>query len=171
MYYKIENKECEVYKKLHAMRTEELSIHIQNRNAIHERVGLKFEKFLGYGGQQNLDRCTTYQGFRFIEPDKVDPKVWIPSKKHDGIYVPNKRTNAGRDMANFLSTGLKHSWYKRPLEILEIEEGERFTFPYVEICGDIILLFLDDDQNPKDDNVIEITRTEFEKLSAINRKS
>ena len=34
MYYKIENKECEVYKKLHELRTKELLISEENKQAI-----------------------------------------------------------------------------------------------------------------------------------------
>ena len=37
MYYKIENKECEVYKKLHQMRTEEIQIGKENEKAIEEK--------------------------------------------------------------------------------------------------------------------------------------
>lgn len=72
MYYKIENKECEVYKKLHQMRTEEIQIGKENEKAIEEKTGLKFESYLGRSGQQNFSRTTEYFGFKFAEPQKVD---------------------------------------------------------------------------------------------------
>lgn len=166
MYYKIENKECEVYKKLHQMRTEEIQIGKDNEKAIEEKTGLKFETFLGHSGQQNFRRTTQYIGFKFTEPERVDLKIWQRDKEHPEIFVPNKRTKLGREMAEFLANGLKGSIYSKPIKILGLPEQRRFTFPYVEIFGDLILIYLGNNGEPKDENVIEITKREFEKLSA-----
>ena len=62
MYYKIENKECEVYKKLHEMRTKEHQMAKDNIEAINQRVGLEWETYLGYSEQQQFGRVTTYEG-------------------------------------------------------------------------------------------------------------
>jgi hypothetical protein len=165
MYYKIENKECEIYKKLHLMRTEEIQIGKENEKTLDEKIGLKFETYLGHHGQQNFRRTTQYIGFEFTEPEKVDMKLWQKHKEHSGIFIPNKRTKAGRDMAEFLANGLKSSHYKKPIQILGLPEQRRFTIPFVEIVGDLILIYLDNNSEPKDENIIEITKREFEQLS------
>jgi hypothetical protein len=96
----------------------------------------------------------------------VDLKIWQRDKEHSEIYVPNKRTKLGREMAEFLANGLKGSIYSKPIKILGLPEQRRFTFPYVEIVGDLILIYLGNNGEPKDENVIEITKREFERLSA-----
>lgn len=164
MYYKIENKNCEVYRKLHEMRTKELKISEENKKAIKEKTGLTFDCFLGSSGQQNFRRVTQYIGFLFKEPEKVDLKIWKKNKDYPEFFEPNRRTKLGREMEEFLRNGLKGSRYDKPLDILGLEPHGRFTFPYVEIVGDIILIYLDNNMNPKDENVIEITRTEFDSL-------
>ena len=163
MYYKIENKESDVYVKLHDMRTKELQIEKDNEKAIEEKTCLKWNAFLGYSGQQNFRRTTQFSGFKFTEPEKVDSKIW--SKNEDGVFIPNKRTKAGREMAEFLMNGLKGNRYDKPFEILKITKQRRFTFPYVEIGkDDIIVMFFDDKHIPTDENVIEITRKEFDTI-------
>lgn len=165
MYYKIENKDCKVYKELYEMRTKELEISEENKKAIEEKTVLTFESFLGKSGQQNFRRVTQYSGFLFNEPEKVDLKIWKKHKDYPDCFEPNKRTKIGREMAEFLSNGLKGSRFNKPLDILGLKANGRFTFPYVEIFGDIILIYLDDNMNPTDENVIEITKREFEQLS------
>lgn len=163
MYYKIENKECEVYLKLHDMRTKELQIEKDNEKAIEDKTGLKWEEYFGNSGQQNWNRVTQYKGFIFSEPEKVDLKIW--NKNNEGVFVPNKRTKLGREMSEFLMNGLKGNRYDKPFEILKIQKQRRFTFPFIEIGNnDIIVLFFDDNHLPKDENVIEITRKEFDAI-------
>lgn len=164
MYYKIENKNCEVYRKLFAMRTHELKVCEENEKTIEKVTGLTWKSFLGYDGQQNFRRTTQYSAFNFIEKEKIDPKVWI--LKDDGMYHPNKRTKKGREMAEFLMNGLKAgNRYDKPFEILGIEPKRRFVFPFVEIAkDDIIVCYFDDNHEPNNDNVIEITKSEFNSL-------
>jgi len=161
MYYKIVNKESEAYKRLHEMRTKELQIEKDNASAIEEKTGLKFKTFLGHNSQQNFYRVPQYSGFKFTEPEKVDTKVWKQDSEHKDIFVPDRKTKIGREMSEFLSNGLKGSNYGNVFEILSINRPIRFTFPFVEIYGDIIGLFLGDEQQPSDENIIEITSKEF----------
>lgn len=172
MYYKIENKDCEVFKKLHELRTEELRIEKDNEKAIKERTGLDFITFLGQKGQQNFWRITRYTGFKFTEPDKVDMKIWARNKQHPEIFVPNLRTKAGREMKYFLNNDLESSDYTEVFEILQLPEVREFTFPFVEIAGELIIIFLGDNQESKNKNVIEITKREFQQIreAAINYK-
>jgi hypothetical protein len=164
MYYKIENKECEVYKKLFALRILELQITEDNIAAIEEKTGLKWESFVGQSGQQNLRRTNQYYGFKFTEPEKVDLKIWQPYKENKEFFVPNKRTKLGREMAEFLLNELKGSRYSAVWDILNLKHIGRFTFPFVEICGDLIIVYLDQKQVPKDENLIEITSVEADKI-------
>lgn len=162
MYYKIENKESEVYKKLYAMRIEEYEFEEQNKEAIKEKTGLEWGSYLGHQGQQNFDRVTSYSGFAFKDASKVDLKVWKQHDKHKEIFVPNRRTKAGREMSNFLTNGLKRHWYMNVFDNLGIEHpAGRFKFPFVEVVEDVIIMYMDDyiDQMPKD--VVEITKSEF----------
>lgn len=76
MYYKIENKESEVYKKLYELRKKEIQFEKDNVKAIEEKTGLTWESFLGYAGQQNFNRVTQFTGFNFKEIDKIDSKIW-----------------------------------------------------------------------------------------------
>lgn len=105
-----------------------------------------------------------YSGFKFTNPDKVDSKIWKRNKEHIDIFVPNKSTKAGREMAEFLLNGLKGSRFDSVFEILGLPVYGKFTYPYVEIEGELILLFLGDNQEPKDKNLIEITKREFNEL-------
>lgn len=164
MYYKIENTECEVYQKLHEMRTKELKMKEDNKAAIEEKTGSGFDSFLGHHGQSGFSRVSTYEGFKFLNPENIDLKAWKISKEHPEVHVPNRRTKAGKEMYEFLSNELQKSWFQVPLDILGLEVYHRFQLPFVEITGDVIILFLDHNLHPEDPNVIEITRTEFEKL-------
>jgi len=166
MYYKIENKESEVYRLLYQMRIEEKQMDKDNYKEIKKQTGLDFDLFLGHSGQQNFRRTRLYQGFQFNEPEKVDLKVWKESNDHPGIFIPNKRTKAGRQMSEFLANGLKGGRYDKPFEILGLPHISKFSFPFVEISGDLILVWLGDNQEPKEPNLIEITKTEFDRLLA-----
>jgi hypothetical protein len=167
MYYKITNKECEVYQKLHAMRTEERGMQAYNERAIKDKIGLDFESFFGVFGQQTVGRVTQYSGFKFTEPKKVDLKIWQRHNDNPEVFIPNRKTKLGRDMAEFLANGLKSSFFYKPLDILGFEYPHRFTFPFVDVVGEVIVLYLDDQMEPADTNVIEITKREFNQLRAI----
>lgn len=147
------------------MRTEELKMSEENKKSIEEKTGLTFDCFVGYNGQQNFSRVTQYTAFKFNDADNVDLKIWKRHKQHNDCFEPNRKTKLGREMAEFLFNGLKGSRFDKPLNILGLETNGRFTFPYVEIFGEKILIYLDDNMEPKDENVIEITKKEFNDLS------
>lgn len=160
MYYKIENKDSEVYRKLHEMRSHEIETNKRNLQAVKDRVGLDFYEFIGLVGQQNYWRTTQYEGFKFKEPEKVDPKVWVLDKDFPDYFVPNKRTKAGREMDKFLNS-MSSSHYRTPLNILGLPSLSKFKFPFIEIVGDLIVMHLDDQYTLDDPNIIEITSKEF----------
>src|ERR1700733_14769033 len=165
MYYKIENKKCDVYKELHAMREKELQIEKDNVAAIERISGLTFKTFVGHRGQQNFRRVTEYISFEFIETDKIDLSVWQLDKEFPTTYIPNRKTKAGKAMTKALNDGLRGSSYDFVIGILKLnDELRRFTFPYVEIVGDVIVIFLGNGHEPKDKNCIEITKKEFDEI-------
>ena len=163
MYYKIENKECEVYKQLHELRKKEIQISKDNETAIEEKTGLTWESFLGTNSQQNFRRVPQYSGFEFNEAEKVDLKIWKEHSEHKGYFIPNRRTKIGREMSEFLRNGLKGSRYDKPFEILGIEHARSFVFPFVEIGNDdIIVLYLHEEYQLDNEDIIEITKKEFD---------
>lgn len=163
MFYKIENKESEVYKRLHEMRTEELLIEQRNKTAVQEKIGLDYKMFYGNRGQLNADRVTQYHGFRFSNPEQVDSKIWKHDKQLD-CYFPNKKTKAGREMYDFLNEGLEKSSFWEPMQILNVKIiAMAISYPFVEIYGDVILIALKYPCEAKPD-IIEITLREFEHI-------
>lgn len=168
MYYKITNKDSELYKELHELRTKELELEESNKEAVHIVVGDDWECFLGHCGQQNYWRVTQYTGFAFKHPDRLPPKTWMQHKEHSDIYVPDTRTKNGKVIKKFLNE-LPCSSIRDVFKILGCELGGRFTFPFVEIGKDgVIAVYMSDrfDSNlRKINDLIEITSREFEQLT------
>lgn len=169
MYYKIENKDCEVYKKLHALRSEETQMEEDNLKAVHEKVGLEWNLYLGRKGQQNFKRVTDYSGFAFFEPEKVDLKIWKKDVNNPGFFIPNVRTKGGREMNLFLH-GLKGHWFGVVYDALGLENPVgKFSFPFIhictDVCGETIIMYFGDEVVIEDENIIEITSKEFEMLA------
>ena len=69
-------------------------------------------------------------------------------------------------MSELLANGLKGSNYSTPLDILGVtERGGKFIFPFVEVAKNgTIVIFLDNQHKPVDENVVEITSVEFYKI-------
>jgi hypothetical protein len=166
MYYKITNTESEVYKKLHQMRSKEIEMAKENRTLLEEKIGLEWNGFFGHAGQQNLSRVPEYSGFNFTEPDKVDSKIWKRHNAYNLIFVPNTRYKAGREMSDFIRKELKRGWVYDVYDNIGLEHPcGTFTFPFVEICGDVIVLYIETKQKRiEDENIIEITSKEFESI-------
>lgn len=108
MFYKITNKESELYKKLHELRTNERKIDKENNAAVKQLVGDDWDHFSGWEGQQNFHRVTMYSGFAFKHPENLQPKTWKKHKEYEDIYVPDRRTKNGRAIAEALDD-LPHS--------------------------------------------------------------
>ena len=67
-------------------------------------------------------------------------------------------------MQEFLNNGLEGSRYDIINDILGLEHLRRFTFPFVEIVGEKIILYVDDQYDLNDKDIIEITKREFNEL-------
>lgn len=164
MYYKIENKKSSVYRKLKAMRENELAIESRNQSTIAKKIRLKYNDFLGHIGQLNARRVTQYVGFKFTEPEKVNFHVWSRHRVIEGVFVPFKKTKQGQEMLNFLSNELESSFFDYPLRILKIDFNGKFQLPFVEIANELILIHLDNSHIPKSKHVIKISKKKFERL-------
>lgn len=167
MYYKIVDKNSKLYKDLYNLRKEELEIERKNKEAIKKVIGSDWDDFLGKGGQQNYWRVTTYSGFAFKNPKNLPEKTWKQHKEYPSIYVPNTRTKNGKKMESFLKE-LQHSSITKVFSILGCELCGQFTFPFVEIGKDDVIVFYMterfNDTLRKNKDVIEITSKEFDEI-------
>lgn len=98
-YYKVEQQECELFKKASEFLAMEEELRTTQKKAIEERV----PKFTTYRGSRGFNRIIQYKGFVFEDVENIDPKVWV-TKLTDGklCSTPNKRTKAGKEMDKFL---------------------------------------------------------------------
>lgn len=162
MYYKIENADSEIFKKLYALRLKEHEINKENRELIIKEYGSDFSSYL-YNGEQKWNRCKTYKGFEFHH--KIDINGWKSCEDAPEIYIPNKRTKNGKKIIEFLNS-LKSTSMIDLLDILDLDliSDFPFSFPFLEIIDDILILSLDNNYNPTDVDLIEITKKEFNQL-------
>lgn len=164
MYYKVINKESEVYKKLREQRAKELAADERNKAKIEELLGFKWKTFLGLRGYQNLFRVDIYKAF-IPEDGAVISNAVRESKDKDGFYYPNRRTKAGKALDEFLRYKQETFRYDEVLEILGCEKlYGNFIVPFMEVINDVVLIYLDNRHIPKPDDVIEITSKEFKEL-------
>lgn len=166
MYYKITNRECDVYKKLHTLRMIEIQIEQDNLQYVRNLVGDDWNTYLGQVGQQNFLRVTNYEGFAFRHPENLPAKTWKEHKEGHGVYVPDLRTKKGREMRKALDK-LNHSSVFNVYEIFGINLLGSFIFPFVEVCKDeTIIVYFDDkiDLCDKFTEIEEITKKEFYEL-------
>lgn len=169
MYYKIINTDSNVYRELFALRIEEMAIEKKNREAVKNVVGCDWDNYLGRGGQQNFWRVTQYTGFAFKHPERLPEKTWKQHNEYSDIYVPNLRTKNGKQMKHFLDH-LPGSSINKVFSILNCKLEGRFTFPYVEIGKDDVIVFYMSDRFDetlsKNKDIIEITKKEFNEILA-----
>ena len=99
LYYKIENKDSDLFKKANEFLAMEDKLRETQRKAIESKVP-KFSKFKWSKG---FNRIVRYIGFVFYENESIDPKVW-KTKEENGemLSTPNLRTKVGRAMDEFL---------------------------------------------------------------------
>ena len=87
--------------------------------------------------------------------------VWRQDRNAPDYFIPNEKTKAGKAMVIELDNLKRFSFY-RIWEMLGISNTNGCkSVPFLDISGDVILISLDDSQNPIDLDVIEITKKEF----------
>lgn len=160
IFYKITNTDCDIYRKLKSQREEELKVSEENKEFLEKNIPYKYERYCGYTNQ-GARRIPIAIGFYFLHPKEVDMKVWREDAKRAGLYFPNKRTKAGCDMQKLIDRQRGFSGFKL-LDMLGIDYYGEFSCPQMWIEKEIVLVALDDNHQPKDENLIEITRKELE---------
>ena len=173
MFYKITDKQSSTYQQLRSIRENEIRIERENAAKVETLLGFPITRFVGRISQNSLERVTIYSGFEFPEGIIPDPKAWKPSKEHRGIYVPNRRTKEGRNIYRQLCSLERSVTFWDIWEIVEaVSPYGSFQFPKVYLCGDTLLVYLDEQQTPKNTALVEITKTEFDRIfeSAPERK-
>ena len=101
LYYKVENKDSDLYKKAKEFLTMEENLREAQRKAIESKV----PKFSKYKARKGFNRIVRYIGFVFDDKESIDPKVW-KTKEEDGemLSTPNLRTKVGKAMDKFLGS-------------------------------------------------------------------
>ena len=157
--YKLENKECELYKTLKARIDLEVESNKFNKELIENHVPYEFERYSAYK-EHNAALVITYCGFFFLNPEEVDRKVWKEDK--DGCFFPNRRTKAGKEMAKIMDSQRRHGFYQL-MDVLDISNVcGRFKIPQLFYHVDAILVVTDDNHRLTDSNLVEITRGELD---------
>lgn len=163
MFYKIINNNSEVYNNMADFLLKENMINENNKKRLLEKIPYKWESSWGNSSQQDFIRTITYSGFKFLNADEVDKKVW--KMRDDGYWFPNLRTKAGKEMERFLNS-VEKTHYNDLLEIVKCNYFlSRFKFPFALQCNDTIILSLDDQLTPlPEEDIIEITYKEFKEI-------
>lgn len=99
LYYKVENKDSDLFKRANEFLAMEEKLREIQRNAIESKV----PKFSKCKARKGFNRIVRYIGFVFDDKESIDPKVWKTTVE-DGemLSTPNLRTKVGRAMDDFL---------------------------------------------------------------------
>lgn len=100
-YYKVENTDCDLFKKASEFLDMENELISSQKKAVEE----KLPKFSHYQYSKGFNRVLRYDGFVFEDQENIDKKVWR-TKEVDGkmLSVPNLRTKVGKKMKEFLNS-------------------------------------------------------------------
>lgn len=144
MIFKFTDLENKVTKSLISFRNKEVDINESNAKAVPKLVKASYDGVYGNGSQQSCVRTNTYKGFKFTEPDTIDPKVF-KQKDIDGesVFMPNARTKVGREMKNALNN-LPCTTVFNLFDLILCVTPYAFTYPYLELFNGILYLFVDD---------------------------
>ena len=99
IYYKVENKDSELFKRANVFLAKEEELREIQRKTIES----KLPKFSKYKGEKGFNRIVLYTGFVFDDKESIDHKVW-KTKEENGemLSTPNIRTKVGKEMNKFL---------------------------------------------------------------------
>lgn len=99
IYYKVENKDSELFKRANVFLAKEEELREIQRKTIES----KLPKFSKYKGRKGFNRIVQYTGVVFDDKENIDPKVW-KTKEENGemCSTPNLRTKVGKAMNEFL---------------------------------------------------------------------
>lgn len=167
MFYKLTDTNNDVFKALADIRAIEREIEARNFNAIKENKDIpEWRRFIGNQGQQNVLRVTQYCGFEFKFPKLVNKKIWCVDRQNKTVYRPNMRTKEGKAMREWLNH-LLHGDLTAVLSVLGIPFDAYIVPPFVEVFGEVILVWTDDKHRPTREGFVEITEEEFKQLAKL----
>jgi hypothetical protein len=167
LYYKVENKDSDLYKRANEFLAMEKKLQEIQRNAIKSKVP-KFSKYKARKGFNRIVRCI---GFVFDDKESIDPKVW-KTIVEDGemLSVPNLRTKVGRAMDDFLRSFKRTDIFDLH-RLLAIDEknicGNFYNANLFEFNGRIYIIIdsqFRDVFEKNNTNIIEITNGEMTKV-------
>lgn len=161
MYYKITDKESKVFKSCHELDEKIKRIDKENITKVEEFTGLKYAQRLGGFGFSLTFRIT---GIIPVD-NSVYGDEWKRDTNYPGVIIPNRKTKRGKEIEKFFKD-LESVFYTEIYDALYLPDSgsSRFKIPNIVGNKNIVLIFLDDQFNPQNDGLIEITRTEYLKL-------
>lgn len=165
MYFKITNKESELYKKLEAYIKKRRHQKNTNYNLIKEFLQVDFNQALCSSGG-----FLCLPSIKGIVPlSKKEIEGMKPDKQYPNVLFPNKRTKKGKEIDEFLNN-LPNWWYKEEVILLPVRKtnspsGIKFSTPYIEIIDETIIVRVDKCFQPYEtEDFTEITETHFMKI-------
>ena len=162
IYYKVENKDSELFKRAHVF----LAMEEELREIQRKTIESKLPKFSKYQFLKGFNRIVQYTGFVFDDKENIDPKVW---KTKEMLSTPNRRTKVGRAMEEFLRSFKRTSVWDVNT-ILAIDEKSLYgsfypanLFEFNECIYIIIDSRFRDIFEKNNTDIIEITNGEIKK--------
>lgn len=167
LYYKVENKDSDLYKRANEFLAMEEKLREIQRNAIESKV----PKFSKYKARKGFNRIVRYIGFVFDDKASIDTKVW-KTKEENGVMLstPNLRTKVGRAMNEFLRSFKKTNVWDvdRLLAIDEKSLCGEFYPADLFVFNECIFIIIDsqfrDVFEKNNTDIIEITNGEMTKV-------
>lgn len=159
MYYKITNQESDLFKKAKELVERVRSIDLKNAKLIRERV----EGVENLMGNHGFNLTWSHSGVTF-KKGVVPPTEWKRHKMYPSMYIPTGKTKEGKRLQKFFGE-LEGVSFMELLKLLneDFPHG-RVTIPKVYGSDRLILIVLDNQNDPKFPDLIEITRSEFIEL-------
>ena len=167
LYYKVENKDCDLFKKANEfLAMEEKLREIQRRT-----IESELPKFSKYKCVKGFNRIVQYTGFIFDDTESIDPKVW-KTKEENGVMhsTPNLRTKAGKAMGEFLKSFKRTTvWDVDRLLAIDVKSIYGSFYPAnLFVFNECVYIMIDsqfrDVFEKNNTDVIEITNGEITKV-------
>ena len=167
IYYKVENKDSDLYKRTNEFLAMEEKLRETQRNAIESKV----PKFSKYKCVKGFNRIVQYTGFIFDDTESIDPKVW-KTKEENGVMhsTPNLRTKAGKAMGEFLKSFKRTTvWDVDRLLAIDVKSIYGSFYPAnLFVFNECVYIMIDsqfrDVFEKNNTDVIEITNGEITKV-------
>ena len=167
IYYKVENKDSELFKRANVF----LAMEEELREIQRKTIESKLPKFSKYQFLKGFNRIVQYTGFVFDDKENIDPKVW-KTKEENGemLSTPNLRTKVGKAMNEFLCSFKRTSvWDVNSLLAIDVKHiyGSFYSANLFEFNNRIYIIIdsqFRDVFEKNNTDIIEITNGEMTKV-------